>query len=95
MAVQGAWKAFWGTDLVNNVKPDAEDPPLQGTYEGTLKCEVGWGKLAEDGKPANSMTISLVNPRMVRESSDTTEWDLAPKEHGRIDVLQDQLLSAG
>jgi len=92
-ALADAWKAFWGTDLVANVKPDKDDP-LKGTYDGKLKVSASWGKLSEDdGKPGNHLGITLDHPRMVRQSAESTEWELAPREKDRIDELQKQLLS--
>ena len=93
-AVQSAWQAFWGTDLINNVKPDPNNP-LEGEYDGTLKCEVGWGKVDENGMPTNKLSITLECPHMVRQSEESTQWELAPSERQRIEVLQQQLLSAG
>ena len=94
-AVKAAWKAFWGTEMISNVKPDKNDP-LKGTYAGVMKCEAGWGKDSDDdGKPDNRMEITLDHPKMARKSVNSTEWELAPRERTRLDELRKQLLSAG
>lgn len=94
-ALADAWRAFWGTDLISNVKPDKDDP-LKGTYVGLMKASAAWGKASEDDrKPGNRLEIELDNPRMIRKSPDSIEWELAPREIERIDELQKQLLSAG
>lgn len=94
-ALADAWRAFWGTDIIGNVKPDKDDP-LKGTYVGIMKAVAIWGKASEDdGEPGNRMEIKLDHPRMIRKSPDSTEWELAPREIDRIDELRKQLLSAG
>ena len=91
-AVARAWGAFWGPDKVGDVFVD-EDDPLKGTFDGKLRCSVAWG--AEGPNPRNNrLEIELDGPQMTRESADSKEWDLAPKEKSRIEELQKQLLQS-
>jgi len=89
-AVAKAWGAFFGPDKVNNAIVD-EDDPLKGTYDGKLKCSVAWGAEGPDAR-SNRLEIELDRPQMIRESTDSKEWALAPKEKSRIEELQKQLL---
>lgn len=89
-AVSKAWSAFWGTDKVNGVRVDENDP-LKGVFESTLQCKVEWGSTGSDSR-SNSLEITLDHPKMVRTSPDSTDWQLAPEERSRIDTLQQQLL---
>lgn len=89
-AVARAWTAFWGPDKVNNVLVD-EDNPLKGMYDGKLQCSVAWGAEGSDPRD-NRLEIELDRPRMIRESADSEEWALAPKEKSRIKELQKLLL---
>ena len=85
-ALARAWRAFWGTDLVKNVRP-FPDNPLKGEYQGKLKTRVEWGKVNPDtGKPENHVEIALTNPIMVRPSKDSTDWELAPEEKRKIEI---------
>ena len=88
-AVARAWRAIW-PDIVSGVRVD-DDDPLISTYDGKLRCSVAWG--AEGSRPReNRLEIELDRPQMIRESADSKEWDLAPKEKSRIEELQKQLL---
>ncbi len=85
-ALAKAWRAFWGTDLVKNVRP-FPDNPLKGEYQGELKARVQWGKVNPDtDSPENHVEIALTNPIMVRPSKDSTEWELAPEEKRKIEI---------
>ena len=91
-AVAAAWKAFWGTDKINNVKLDQNDP-LRGKYDGILQCKAEW-KGTENGKERqNEMSIKLDHPRMIRTTTESTEWELAPEERACLDDLQKQLMA--
>lgn len=92
-AVAAAWRAFWGLGKVNNVIVDENDP-LRGVYDGTLQCRAEWRRTGGTGGEPNEVSIKLNRPRMVRQSPDNTSWELAPEEQDRINVLQNQLMSA-
>ena len=91
-AVTAAWRAFWGTDKVNNVKVDKNDP-LHGTYDGTLQCKAEWKGTGGGKERQNEVSIKLDHPRMIRKTAENTDWELAPEERTRIDDLQRQLMS--
>lgn len=92
-ALAAAWRAFWGTDklIVNNVEVDKENP-LRGKYRGVLQHTVKWHRTENNKLLENELSGKLTNPRMIRKSADSTEWDLAPEEIERIQDLQKQLM---
>ena len=101
-AVVRAWRAFWGTDklIVNNVIVD-KDNPLRGEYNGVLQCKAEWNRTVSSGgcrreeqERSDVVLIKLDHPKMVRESEDSTDWELAPEEKDRINMMRDQLLPA-
>jgi len=83
-ALKRAWLAFAGENM--NVDPDPDDP-LKGRYLGELRCKVAWGE-------SNELSVKLDSPKMVRSSSDSEVWELAPEEKELIENLQQELLSA-
>lgn len=82
-ALAAAWHAFWGDALVSNVRVK-EDDPRRGKYDGILSCHVAWGQKQEGKELPNHVVVTLDHPDMVRESSGSTEWDLAPEVYERI-----------
>ncbi len=91
-AVSRAWTAFWGAATVGGVIVDENDP-LQGVFDGTLQCSVEWGSTGSS-EASNRMAIELDRPRMVRDSADVENWELAPEERQRIEELRDLLLQS-
>lgn len=77
-ALAAAWRAFWGTDKVNNVIVDKENP-LHGKYDGILQCKAEWNRTEGSKEHHNELSIKLDRPRMIRKSPETVEWDFAPK----------------
>lgn len=92
-AVAAAWRAFWGTDKINNVIVD-KDNPQRGKYDGVLQCKAEWNRTVDSRQRHNELSIKLDHPRMVRKSAETTEWELAPEERARLNDLQKQMMSA-
>gem|GEM_PF-7042518 len=92
-ALSAAWTAFWGSDKVNNVIVDKDDP-LKGKFDGILRCSVDWGGITDGESKVrdNSLKITLDHPRMVRTSEESTDWTLAPEETDRLRALEKQLL---
>ena len=90
-AIVRAWRAFFKTDLISNVKP-LDGNPLLGTYDGKLRCHVEWGATIGKDPRKNEITIALEQPKMVRDTEQSSEWRLAPEVEQQIRQAQEQYL---
>ncbi len=92
-ALTRCWKAFWGSNLINNVEVNKENP-LKGIYQGILQCSVKWLRTEGSKKLENELSSKLTNPHMVRNSIGSTDWELDPEEMEKINNLVRQLMKA-